>query len=406
MGRVLIIGAGASGMIAAIAAADAGAEVCLLEKSDRVGRKLLATGNGRCNITNRKVTSAAYHGTCKSLLSPVFKRFGPQETARFFESIGIPFRDEGDKRYPYNLQASSVLDALRYEIGRRAIQLMVSTPVSALHPGRHGWRIRTPEGIQNADSVILTTGGQSSPQLGSAGEGYSLCKTLRIHVTPLLPSLVRLACENPYAKRLSGIKVLGQVSIGVGDTWYRSENGEILFTDEGLSGPPVLQLSRIAGTSRARGLSPVIRIDQFPEKSLKELETLLMKLCKALGYKEVGDVFNGLLHKKLIPVMLLTTGIDKMRLASDLRYADIHHLALFLKDWRLPVTGDAGFRNSQVTAGGVHRKEVTDQLESVRYSGLYFAGEVLDLDGDCGGFNLQWAWSSGYVAGMEAAVHE
>lgn len=403
MKKIAIIGAGAAGMTAAIAACDAGADVILLEKSDRVGRKILATGNGRCNITNRKLRAAAFHGSCKSLLSPVFSRFGLQETVDFFENMGVPFRDEEDKCYPYNLQASSVQDALRYEIAYRGIDVRLSTPVNSIKPVKNGFLLKLPGETLRVDRVILTTGGKSSPQLGSNGEGFSIAKELGMTVTPLMPSLVRLQCDNPYAKRLSGIKVLGDASIGTGDTWHRTESGEILFTDEGVSGPPILQLSRVAAVARAKGLKPIVRINQFPDMDRKALESMLMKLCKTVGYKEVLEVFNGLLHKKIIPVMLLECGIDKSRPASNLRYPEVKKLAAFLQDWQLPVTGDAGFKNSQVTAGGIHRKEVSDTLESIKYPGFFLAGEVLDLDGDCGGFNLQWAWSSGYVAGQEAA---
>lgn len=406
MKKIAIIGAGAAGMTAAIAAAvtNADVQVILLEKSDRVGRKILATGNGRCNITNRNLRLSAFHGSCNSLITPVFTRFGLAETMDFFESMGVPFRNEEDKLYPYNLQASSVQDALRYEVAFRGIDVRLSSPVLSVKPFKKGFKLRLPEETLTVDRVILTAGGKSSPQLGSNGEGFSIAKDLGLTVTPLMPSLVRLQCDNPYAKRLSGIKVLGQASIGTSGTWHRTEEGEILFTDEGVSGPPILQLSRTAATAKAKGLQPFVRINQFPDMNRKALESLLMKLCKTVGYKEVQEVFNGLLHKKMIPVMLLECGIDKNRPASNLRYPEVKKLAAFLQDWQLPVTGDAGFKNSQVTAGGIHRKEVTDTLESIKYPGLYIAGEVLDLDGDCGGFNLQWAWSSGYIAGQEAAL--
>ncbi len=403
MRKVVVVGGGASGMMAAIAAQDAGASVVLMEKTDRVGRKLLATGNGRCNIANRHLTGAAYHGTCASLTVPVFQRFGLRDTAAFFESLGLPVREEEGRLYPYNLQASSVQDVLRYEIARRGAAVRLMSPVTALHRAKNGWRVETASGGEPCDAVVLAAGGKAAPQLGSAGEGFALCRALKIAVTPLRPSLVRLLCDSPYLKRLSGVKVEGRADVGCEGNAVRTERGEILFTDEGVSGPPILQLSRDAGTLRAEGKQAFLTIDQFPERGAADLVQSLTARCRNLGYKDCFEAFNGILHKKMIPVMLLVCGIEKSRSASSLREEEIRRIAAFLKGWVLPVRGDAGFRDAQVTAGGIHRREVTDRLASVRYDGLYFAGEVLDIDGDCGGYNLQWAWSSGYVAGKEAA---
>ncbi len=402
MKKIAVVGGGAAGMMAAIAAASGGASVVIYEKSDRVGRKILATGNGRCNISNLRLFAetpdlSAYHGSAGWCIPHVFRRFSPADTRDFFDQIGVPFRAEGERLYPYNLQASSVQDALRWQLDRLQIPVRTSAAVTALEPSGRRWKVITGSETEWFDAVILTAGGQASPKLGSNGEGFGLCRKLKIRVTSLSPALVKLKLDSPYNKRLSGLRMMAAVTIGA-----RTEQEEILFTDDGISGTAVFQLSgTVAGLQEPR-----IRIDQFPDLSANEVCGLLQHTVDTVGYKPVSEALNGLLHKKMIPVMLLVCGVDKDKKAAALRQGELRRMAQFLKNWEIPVTGTGGFANAQVTAGGVEGKEIRADLRSVRYPGLYFAGEILDVDGDCGGYNLQWAWSSGYAAGSAAAEEE
>ena len=412
MKKVAVLGGGAAGMMASISAARAGAQVTIFEKSDRLGRKLLATGNGRCNISNRNLLLhpgdfSAYHGTAFDHIPAVFHRFGLPELENLFLSLGIPFRSEGERLYPYNLQASSVQDALRYEISRTStVEVRLSEPVKRILPARNGIRIETETGIQHFDTAVLTTGGQASPQLGSAGEGFALLRSLDILITPPVPSLVKLKLDMPYCKRLSGLRLEAGISVINQDILERYEQEEVIFTDDGISGTAVFQVSGTACRLLQKKGSPVLVIDQFPEWSMEELVRNLRDLMDQVSYKNMQDALNGLVHKKMIPVLLKETGVDPGRRAATLKQGEIRRIASFLKQWKVPVNGHGGFRNAQVTAGGVCGEALDANLQLYHVPHLYCAGEVVDVDGDCGGYNLQWAFSSGWVCGEEAARGE
>ena len=318
-----VIGGGASGLCAAVCAGRSGAfgEVLLLERGPRVGKKLLATGNGRCNLSNRFFTPANYRnrkGDSPEFIRPAFEAFGLTETLAFFESIGIvPYEEDGGKLYPRSLQASLVL---------------------------------------------LAAGGAASPKLGGSDSGVKLLEALGHRVTPLIPSIVQLKTELVTIRALTGIKVTGNVTLSEGKERY-SESGEVLFTDYGLSGPPVMQLSCRAGRMLHQGRKPVIELDL------------------AADYEE--DALFAALKER----------------AESLTEKEIRALTVQFKHWQLPVTGTMGLENAQVTAGGAELSGFDPEtLESKVVPGLFACGEVLDVDGDCGGFNLQWAWSSAMLA--------
>lgn len=404
MEDVTVIGAGASGLTAAINSARHGAKVLLIEKMDRVGKKLLATGNGRCNISNSKLSSSRYHGTCTHLLKSVMADYGGDATRRFFAEIGIEYRQDEDRLYPYSLQASSVLDILRYEVARQGIQCITGCMVQDIIPG-DSFSIQTSEGLFQSHRVILAAGGKASSKLGSAGEGFEIARKLGIQVSRLFPALVKLRCESPYLKRLAGVKVeQGVANVWVEQKMLRQEEGEILFTPDGLSGPPILQLSRCAAQGLAEKKEVLIILDLFPSMEEEQLFQMLRGRTRRLGYKTVEESFNGLLHKKLTPVLLACAGLDGTRGSGTLSNHELWRLVKQMKAMKFPVTATGPWQEAQVTAGGIIAKEVTGALEAKRYPGLFFSGEVLDIDGDCGGFNLQWAWSSGLLAGRNAAV--
>ena len=405
MEDVTVIGAGASGLTAAINSARHGARVLLIEKMDRVGKKLLATGNGRCNISNSKVSPSRYHGTCTHLLKSVMEDCDCDVTRRFFAEMGIEYRQEEDRLYPYSLQASSVLDILRYEVARQGIQSVTGCMVSGIIPGKDSFSIQTSEGLVQSRRVILAAGGKASSKLGSAGEGYEIARKLGIQVSRLFPALVKLRCQSPYLKRLAGVKVeQGVASVWVGQKLLRQEDGEILFTPDGLSGPPILQLSRCAAQGLAEKRDVLITLDLFPAMEEETLFQMLKGRARLLSYKTVEESFNGLVHKKLTPVLLACAGLDGTRESAALSNRELWMLVKEMKAMKFPVTATGPWQEAQVTAGGIMAREVTDALEAKRYPGLFFSGEVLDIDGDCGGFNLQWAWSSGLLAGRNAAI--
>lgn len=409
MKRIAVIGGGASGLVAAIAAAQSECHVTVFEKTDRVGRKIPATGNGRCNLSNLSlkrdpITDEAYHGSARGLFLPVFAGFDLDRTLDFFRSIGIPVRAEGDRLYPYNLQAASVIDALRDRIERDpSIEIRLGREVLAMKRSGPHWQIQTSAEKSSFDAVILTAGGKAAPQLGTDGSGPALAKKIGLHVTSLSPALVKLQLDSPYCKRLSGLRMDAAVRVLDGEKCIRACTDEIIFTDDGISGSAIFMISQAATTFLAQNKQPMLELDLFPEMETEELYALIRGILDHVSWKPILDALNGTLHKKLIPVLLKETNISKDRNASSIKDGEIRTMVCFLKHWKMKITGHGGFRNAQVTAGGIDGAEIGTDLQMKRFPGLYAAGEVIDIDGDCGGFNLQWAWSSGYTAGRNAA---
>lgn len=399
--KIAVIGGGASGLMAAIAAARNGAQVTVYEKMNRVGKKILATGNGRCNYTNMNLSKACYHSNDLHLTDEVMNFFDLEKTLSFFEDLGIfPYVDENGRVYPNSLQASSLLDVLRYELKRLKVDEVTDFNVTALRKNKGIFSIIGNDTV-TADRVILATGGKASPQFGSDGKGYEIAKSFGHDIVEPFPALVQLKLSGKYFKRLAGIKFDGLVKAYAGDRLIREEEGEILFTDYGISGPPILQISRKVIEELNKENKPFISLDVFPALSKIELYEILQDRFIKLGHKTLEDSMVGFINKKLIPVVLYEAGFDDLeRLCGKLNKKEIYKIIDILKEWKFEVTGHNSWQQAQSTAGGVRLTEVNPKtLESLKVKGLYFAGEILDVDGDCGGFNLQWAWSSGYTAG-------
>jgi predicted Rossmann fold flavoprotein len=406
---VTVIGGGASGMMAAISAARAGAAVTLVERMPRVGKKLLATGNGRCNLTNTHCPVSRYHGGNDTFIATVLERFTVAETLAFFENLGIACKTEDEgKVYPHSDQASAVLDVLRYEMEQQRVRLVVEADVVAIVPEGGGFVLQCQDGRQfAAPRVVLAAGGRAGPQFGSNGSGYRLAQRLGHRVIEPLPGIVSLRLGGSFLPRLKGVKFVGAVEGHAGDEVLRREAGEILFTDYGISGPPVLQVSRaVLAAAASASCGPArVALDLFPDLAREQLEAQLIARFETQGRKPVEVGLVGLLNKRLIPVVLGEAGIrDMSQPGSLLPAAASRALAGLLKSWVFDVTGSQSWHDAQVAAGGVVVDEVEPAtLESRLKPGLHLCGEVLDVDGDCGGFNLQWAWSSGWVAGRNAA---
>ncbi|HBC32559.1 MAG TPA: aminoacetone oxidase family FAD-binding enzyme [Clostridiales bacterium] len=404
--KIAVIGGGASGLTAAIAAAKNGAEVTIFEKLSRVGKKILATGNGRCNYTNMNLSKECYHSKNLALTEDVMKFFGLEKTLVFFNELGIhPYVDESGKVYPNSLQASSVLDVLRYEIKRLKVMEITDFNVTALRKSKDKFSIIGNDTI-TADRVILATGGKASPQLGSDGKGYEIARSLGHEIIEPFPALVQLKLKGKYFKRISGIKFDGIVKAYSGDRLIRKEEGEILFTDYGISGPPILQVSRKVIEELNKKNNPWLTLDMFPNYSKLKLYDILQDRFIKMNYKTIEEAMIGFINKKLIPVVLYEAGFDELdKLCGKLNKKEIYKIIDILKEWKFEVTGHNSWQQAQSTAGGIKLTEINPKtLESLKVKGLYFAGEILDVDGDCGGFNLQWAWSSGYTAGYFSSL--
>ncbi|MHB8834329.1 MAG: aminoacetone oxidase family FAD-binding enzyme [Candidatus Methylomirabilia bacterium] len=416
-GEVIVIGGGAAGLVAAIAAARHGAAVTVLERLPRVGKKLLATGNGRCNFANAHLAPHRFHGADPGFAGAALAAFGLEATLSFFRDLGIePRREEAGKIFPRSGQASSVLDVLRHELARLGVGTRCEAEVTRLAPHRAGWEVALRDEHLGCGAAVLASGGRASPQLGSNGSGYELVRPLGHRLIQPFPALTRIRVASPYLKHLKGVKIEGVATLvpqrrgsqrGL-DALDESESaaaGEILFTETGLSGPPILDLSRRAGELAQRGEGALVQLDLCPEIAANDLEALLRERFGRRADTSVELALVGFLNKRLIGPALKVAGIaDPTRPAAALGEPDILALAGVCKRWPFEVTGTDSWRDAQVTAGGVDVADVCPEtLESRLAPGLFFAGEILDIDGDCGGFNLQWAWSSGHLAGTEAA---
>ena len=401
---LIIIGGGASGLMASLSATDHGSSVLILEKNNRIGKKILVTGNGRCNYTNVLLKKDDFNHP--DFVEKIFNQFGPAETIDYFENLGIiaKVEDEG-KTYPLSEQAASFLDIFLYEIEKRNIQVELEKEVIKITKNKDIFLLTTKDGKKySSKKIILSTGGKSMSLTGSDGSGYELAQSLGHRVTEVFPALVKLRLDSPHLKHLSGVKINGQVDLMLGEEVIQSETGDILFANYGISGPTILELSRKANELLNKNKKLHIRIILIQSVS----KSKIIERFNRSQDKEISQSLVGLVNKRFISVLLKESGIDKSNiLVKDVNKNQLYKLIDLLYDWRILITGSLGFEDSQVTAGGIDLKTINNQtLESNIHKGLYFTGEVLDIDGRCGGYNLQWAWSSGYIAGKNASLSD
>ena len=403
--RIIVIGGGAAGMMAALAAKAHGSEVLILERNDRVGKKLLATGNGRCNYTNINLNINNYHGNNPKFSYVGLSEFNVDKTIEFFEKLGItPAIEENGKVFPLSFQASSVLDVLRYEIEDRGIELITEAQVSEIKRKNGFSVILKDKTTFIGDKVIIATGGMALPSSGSDGSGYTICKKLGHTITDVFPGLVQLKLESNFLRSLDGVKFFGIAGIYIDNKLILEDKGDILFTSYGISGPPILQLSRTALDYLNKGKNVELKVSIIHTKTEEELFEYILNRFSFMPKKTIETGLIGLINKRLIIPILKEINIDKEKIILSLSKEEIRKLTNILISWRFKVVGSQSWGNAQITAGGVNTDEVDDKtMESKIVKGIYIVGELLDIDGDCGGFNLQWAWSSGYIAGLNAA---
>jgi len=409
--QVVIIGGGASGMMAAIQAAREGAQVTVLEHMDRVGKKILSTGNGRCNLTNRYQTPECYRCSQYGFPEAALGRFSMEDTVEFFEDLGILIKDRNGYLYPNSDQASTVLDVLRMELEHLNIQLRLGCQVKFIKKQGGRFVIGTDQGDLKADALILATGSKAAPVTGSDGSGYELAGALGHKIVTPLPALVQLRCKEKHYKQLAGIRTDVELKLMVSgrkpEDGFReaaSERGELQLTDYGISGIPTFQISRFASIALNQGRQVKVVIDFLPQFELWQAEKMVNQRCMQMGYKTCEEWMTGLLNKKLSLVLLKLAGIQPQQKAGEVPKSKWRQLLGLMKSYETYVAAVNPFENAQVCCGGVDTREIVPEtMESKLVPGLYFAGEILDVDGICGGYNLQWAWSSGAVAGRCAA---
>jgi len=411
--RVIVVGAGASGLMAAGQAAQMGASVLLLEKMDRPGRKLRITGKGRCNLTNVAPVSdfIAHFGPSGCFLRQAFYRFFTSDLLALFEELGVPtVTERGGRVFPVSQEARDVVDALVRWVREGGVQIQTRSSVERLLIEEErvvGVKTSTdPTGrTYRADAVIVATGGASYPATGSTGDGYRLAESVGHTLVPVRPALVPLETAGDVAPRLQGLSLRNVTA----QIWIAGQEqaelfGEMLFTHFGVSGPIILSLSRQIVDALRQDRRVVLSIDLKPALDGDKLDARLLRDLDAHGKRHFRTLLKGLLPSKLIPVCIDLTGIPPHKEAHQITAQERERLRTWLKDFRLEVTGHRPFSEAIITAGGVETREVDPRTMASRLvEGLYFAGEVLDVDADTGGYNLQAAFSTGWLAGRSAA---
>lgn len=397
-----VIGGGAAGMAAAIEAAHQGVQVRLYESQARLGRKLLATGNGRCNFSHQGFTDNNYHGEHPHFVHDAFQRFDEDDTLAFFEHLGLAVTtDDRHRYYPASLQASAVLDVLRMALDEAGVQVHTDTRITTVQPlEKGGFRLLWKGGSANADAVIVATGGEAAPKLGGCRDGYKMLMQLGHSLVETAPGIVQLVGDVSALKAANGLKREVRLTIRGNGKRLVQDEGELLITNYGLSGPPVLQCAGHAVRALARGDKVQAEINFFPDQDLGTLTEAFLARHEAFPQRRAAAFFVGLLPRLLAQCALKACGI-KAEAALDKH--KLTALAQLLHAWRLSISGPRSFAEAQVTLGGIDTADFDSQsMQSWMVPGLYACGEVLDIDGDCGGYNLQWAWSSGRLAAVSA----
>ncbi len=406
MKRVIVIGGGASGLLAAIMAARQGANVVLIEKNRQAGKKLLVTGNGRCNFTNRDQNLSHYRSNHPELVEAVLKEFSMEKTVAFFEELGIFVKDRSGYLYPGSGQASSMADVLRLEVQRLAgtIKEAYNTEVLAVEKQGDLFKVQTKGWTYEGEAVILACGSEAAPKTGSTGDGYRFAKSLGHHVIPPLPALTGVYVYENDRGSLAGVRTDAKVTLLIDGGICIEEEGEVQFASYGLSGIPVFQVSRYVSRALENGQECIIHLDLCSRYSVRELEEILANKGTYTGKRKGTDILLGMFPEKLSTVLLNRAGISAKKYRKEWTDADCFRLAEQMKGLSFHIFGCRGYEQAQVCTGGVPLTEIKGiSMESAMVSGLYFAGELLDVDGACGGYNLQWAWSSGFLAGVHAA---
>lgn len=409
MEKIFVIGGGASGIAAAIAAARSGASVTVLEHNDILGKKILSTGNGRCNLTNLNLRCEDYRGDDPEFIRAFLKGFDVNAALEFFSTVGICTKCRGDYVYPLCDQAAAVREALVMELKRLGVQTRTNCHVEEIRYDKRGFLIlcRGANRPDRAAKVILAAGSRASEISGSDGSGYMLAEQLRHSLSPVVPALVQLISDKKCFRKLSGIRITSELSLYINDRPAAADLGEVQLTDYGVSGIPAFQVSRYAAKALLKKQKVRVGIDFIPSLQADELERELLKRRSRWGKDTAAELLNTLFPSKLIPVLLAEAGIDRQLWTEKLPDEKIAELVRVCKCFEAPVSGTKPFSKAQVCAGGVRTDEICPEtMESKLVKGLYITGELLDVDGICGGYNLHFAWGSGLKAGKHAAGRE
>lgn len=391
----VIVGGGASGMLCAISATLRGKKVIILEHKDRVLKKVLVTGNGRCNFTNKNATAKNYTSSKENFVNYLFEKYPASKVIDFFEDMGVlATAGKNGKMYPMSLQASSIVDAIRNYANFLNIAIKLETEVNKIEKVKDYFLIN---GIQTKN-IVIASGGYSFKELGSDGSGYELAKSLGHSITELTPILVQLRTDKEYIKGLEGIRLDVKLSAYYKNDMIREEVGELLFTPYGISGPTVFNMSYLIPKY---SYDILFKVDFIPDIEKEKLKSILYNRRDKFGYLEATEFFNTILPKKLGQFLLKKVGIEKLNISiSTIDDKILEKLVEIIKGYEIKCYDTMGFKQAQVTAGGVDTRQVDEKtFMSKLVKNVYFCGEVLDVYGECGGYNLQYAFASGMLVG-------
>jgi len=397
---MIIIGAGAAGLCAAITQARAGAKVLLLEQNNKIGKKILVSGNGKCNIDNTYISPHRFHGQNPAFIEEVLKGYDFKVVEKFFTSIGLELIEgkEG-KMFPMSLQASSVVELLEYEAKPLGVEILCDCEVIGIDKVDTLFTVETSQGTKTCTQLVMASGSPAAPHLGGSNAGYAFATKMGHSLIPRHPSLVQLCSDESWVKDCAGVKVAGLAKLYANGEYITEKKGDLLFTNYGISGLAILDLSREVSTRLANFDYCELSLDLMPQMSKEKLTNLLLARVKQNSEKPLSLWLQGVLNKKLIAIILEQSKC-KVRTEDALNRKEINKLVHAIKNLKLSISDTKGFKGAEVATGGIDTTEVNVQtMESKLVSNLYFVGEILDVDGDRGGFNFHFAWVTGMRVG-------
>ena len=406
--KIAVIGGGASGIMAAITAANQGHQVTIFEKNDRIGKKILATGNGRCNLTNLYQDINCYHSKDLQMAERILNQFPVTETLSFFETLGLVLKNKENYIYPYSEQASTVLDLLRMELKYQRVEILLQAKVFKILPKDQTFEVSYLQEEKKTllfDKVILSTGSYAGLKQSSNKEidGYEILRQLGHQIQTPYPSLVQLRGAESFYKSISGVRASTKITLLIDHKEISTEEGELQITEYGVSGIVIFQLSGLVSKALMENRQVSLRLDFLPSIDNKDYEQFSKIRLLSQAYKNAEEFFTGLIHKKLLLLFLKLAGLKPEDTLTEKNQSQFEKVLYDIKNFEIQIIESNGFEQAQVCGGGVFLSEFYDTLESKIVPGFYCCGEIMDVDGICGGYNLQWAWVFGYVAGVHAS---
>ncbi len=397
---LIIVGAGAAGLTAGIIAARRGVDVTILDKNEKAGRKILVSGNGRCNIANKKMDISHFHSSYMESVRKILKGYSVKKVIEFLHSLGIEVEEEDEgKLFPMSRQASSVVSLLLQECKRLRVRVILKCEVTRIEKSENKFIIQSSQGSFQCEELLLSSGSPASPQLGATNKGIEFAKELSHKIISPLPALVALESEALWPKDASGVKIYSHIKLFASGVPICEKYGDILFTDYGVSGLAVLDISREASIRLSEWEPCDLSIDLMPRFSKSELSSMLINRIDIYRNLPINLWLEGFIHRKLIPIVIRESKIA-IQQESELNKKIINTIVYTIKNIPLPIHRTRDFRYAEVAIGGVDLRDIEpNTMESCKIPNLYFAGEILDVDGDRGGFNFHWAWTTGMRVG-------